>query len=354
VSGGVAGGRLDSLGMWEATAALPEQLLEGSGLARAHPPVVVPGGDGRAGDGVRGVAVLASGSAALAGRAIAMVASPRSSVPVVGVRGYGLPAFVGPGWLVLALSHSGETDETLATAAASLDAGSHLVVVTTGGRLGALAADAGVPVVDLPTAPQPRVALGAMVAVPLVVLERAGVLEGVDAAVAAAATHLRRRRDEVVDERGPAAAVARRIGGTVPLVYGTDGPAALAAERWKTQVNENAKAPAFWASLPDALHAEAAGWGVGGDVTRQLLTVVSLRHGGEAPALARRAARLGELLLEVAADVLEVRAGGDDDLARFFDLVLFGDLVSLRLAAAHGVDPGPVPVVDDLSATTLS
>ncbi|MHB1774886.1 MAG: SIS domain-containing protein [Acidimicrobiales bacterium] len=351
---GAAGGRLDSLGMWEATAALPEQLLEGSALARAHPPVAARGDGGRSVDRVRGVAVLGSGSAGLAGRAVAMVAGPRAAVPVVVVPGFGLPAFVGPGWLVLALSHSGRTDETLVTATAALDAGADLVAVTTGGPLGTLAADAGVPVVGLPKVPQPRVALGAIVVVALVVLERAGLVEGVDAAAAAAAAHLRRRRDEMVDERGRAAAVARRIGGTLPLVYGTDGPAALAAERWKAQVNENAKTPAFSASLPDALHAEAAGWGVHGDVTRQLLTVVSLRHGGEALALARRADALGELLLEVVADVLEVRAGGDGDLACFFDLVLVGDLVSLWLAAAHGVDPGPVPVVDDLSATSVS
>ncbi len=53
---------------------------------------------------------------------------------------------------------------------------------------------------------------------------------------------------------------------------------------------------------------------------------------------------------EVMADVLEVRAEGDDDLGRFFDLALLGELVSLHLAGHEGVDPGPAPAVEDAQA----
>ena len=50
------------------------------------------------------------------------------------------------------------------------------------------------------------------------------------------------------------------------------------------------------------------------------------------------------------ADIFEVEGEGDDDLCRFFDLALFGQLVSLHLAGREGVDPGPVPAVDDARA----
>ena len=122
----------------------------------------------------------------------------------------------------------------------------------------------------------------------------------------------------------------------------------MAAQRWKTQVNENAKSPAFWSTLPELGHNELAGWGQGGDVTRQVLTLVTLRHGGEHPQVAKRFAFVADVLLEVVADIVEVWAEGTDPLAQLFDLALVGDFVSLHLAGQEGTDPGPVPVLADL------
>jgi glucose/mannose-6-phosphate isomerase len=119
----------------------------------------------------------------------------------------------------------------------------------------------------------------------------------------------------------------------------------VAALRWKTQVNENAKSPAFFAVQPELCHNEVAGWGEHGDITRQVLTLVTLRHDAEDPRVAARFDLVGELLLEVVADMVEVRAEGDGALAQFFDLVLMGDFVSLHLAGHEGVDPGPVPAL---------
>src|SRR6185437_2046259 len=195
--------------------------------------------------------------------------------------------------------------------------------------------------------PQPRAALGAMAVPPLVVLEQAGLLDGVTRRVAATVDSLSARRDRLVQPGNLAEDLARRIGRTIPLVYGA-GSAAVAAQRWKTQVNENAKSPAFWSALPELCHNEVAGWGQGGDVTRQVLTLVNLRHGGEHPQVSRRFALVADVLLEVVADILEVRADGADPMARLFDLVMVGDFVSLYLAAREGTDPGPVPVLDDL------
>ncbi|MGH8921174.1 MAG: SIS domain-containing protein, partial [Actinomycetes bacterium] len=146
----------------------------------------------------------------------------------------------------------------------------------------------------------------------------------------------------------PAADVARRIGATIPLIHGGGAVGSAAAMRWKTQINENAKAPAFWASQPELCHNEVCGWGQHGDVTRQLVTAVSLRHDAEHPQVDRRFELVGEIMREVVHDVIEVRAEGDGDLAQLFDLILFGDYVSLWMAVHAGVDPGPVPILEDL------
>ncbi len=163
---------------------------------------------------------------------------------------------------------------------------------------------------------------------------------------------LKRRRDELVGagDSSAAAALARRIGRTLALVHGGGAVGGVAAQRWKTQINENAKAPAWWSAQPELCHNEVCGWGQHGDVTRQLITAVALRHDGEHPQVDRRFELVGEIMREVVADVIEVRAEGEGDLAQLLDLILVGDYVSLWMAADAGIDPGPVPVLTDLKA----
>ena len=78
------------------------------------------------------------------------------------------------------------------------------------------------------------------------------------------------------------------------------------------------------------------------------MSAVALRHDNEHPQVGRRFELIAEIEREVLADVIEVRAEGDGDLAQLFDLILFGDYVSLWMAAQAGVDPGPVPVLVEL------
>jgi glucose/mannose-6-phosphate isomerase len=132
------------------------------------------------------------------------------------------------------------------------------------------------------------------------------------------------------------------------VVYGGGPLGEVAAWRWKGQFNENPKVASFANRVPELTHNEICGWAQHGDVTRQVLSLVLLRHDHEHPQVARRFELVEELCDEVVADVIEVRAKGDGPLAQLFDLILLGDLVTLQLAANEGVDPGPVPVLDDI------
>jgi glucose/mannose-6-phosphate isomerase len=332
--------------MWEATMGLPEQVAQAA--ADAETAYRAARGEGTA---VRNVVICGMGGSGIAGDVLAAVAGPRLAVPITVVKSYVLPGSVGSGTLVFAVSFSGETEEVLAAADAAWASGATVVAVTGPGSLAEAADARGAAVVPVPqTIPQPRAALGSLAVPPLVVLGQLGLLEGVAASVADAVRQLRTRRDQLAGPSSPAADAAARIGRTMPLVHGSDGPAGVAAHRWRTQVNENAKALALSAVHPELCHNELAGWGVNGDVTRQLITLVTLRCPDEHPQVARRFDLVTEILREVVADVVPVRAGGDGPLAHLLDLALFGDVVSLHLAAAEGVDPGPVPVLQDLKA----
>jgi glucose/mannose-6-phosphate isomerase len=309
--------------MLESAASLPEQVAAAIGAGRNL--------DGLPDHkSVEQVVVLGMGGSGLAGDVLVAVAGPFLPVPVTVVKSYELPDFVGQGSLVFAISFSGDTEETVEAAGESFEAGASLVAVTGGGALGRLAEEWGAPIVPVPQSiPQPRSALGAM-------------------AIELAVEQLRRRRDQLLSSRSESEEIARRIGRTIPLIYGAQAVGAAAAVRWKNQVNENAKSPAFCSVYPELGHNELAGWGQLGDVTRQVLTLVNLRHDAEHPQVARRFEIVTEMVREVMSDVIEVRAKGEGDLAQLLDLAMIGDFVSLHLAAAEGVDPGPVPALSEL------
>jgi glucose/mannose-6-phosphate isomerase len=341
---------LDTQGMFEATAGLPEQIEQAVADSRATSGLP----DGPA---VEHVVVLGMGGSGIAGDVVEAAAAPLLPVPVAVVKSYECPAYVGEGSLVFAISCSGNTEETLqATSDAALQ-GASVVAITGGGELAKLASGWGAPVIAVPTTlPQPRTAIGAMAIPPLVVLEEIGLFRGAGHWIGLAVDQLKRRRDQLVaaGEGSEAATIARRIGRTFPVIHGGGAVGATAAQRWKTQVNENAKAPAFWSAQPELCHNEVCGWGQHGDVTRQLLTLVQLRHDGEHPQVSRRFELVEDLIRETVAGIVEVRAEGDGDLAQLLDLILLGDFVSLWLAAQEGIDPGPVPVLNALKAELAS
>jgi glucose/mannose-6-phosphate isomerase len=339
---------LDSQGMAAATAGLPEQVFDAAVRAR--------GLDGLPRlEQVENIVVLGMGGSGIAGDLLIAAAGQFLPVPVVVVKGYESPNFVGEGTLVFAISFSGDTEETVEAAAEAAVAGARIVAVTRGGELGRLAAGWGAPVVPIPDdIPQPRAGIGALAIPAFVVLEEIGLFPLASRWIDLAVDQLTRRRDALLNEGEPAVGLARTIGRTVPLIQGGGAIGSTAASRWKTQINENANAPAFWSTSPELCHNEIQGWGQHGDVTRQLFTVVQLSHEFEHPQVARRTAIVRELLQEVVADVVEVRAGGEGQLAQALDLILVGDVTSLHLAAQEGLDPGPVPALERMKAELKS
>lgn len=336
------GTRLDTDRMYDITAALPEQIAD---AARAAQDVYrLPERES-----IEHVVVLGMGGSGIAGDILQAAAGPFLAVPVVTVKSYELPAFVGDNSLVFAISFSGNTEETVEAATAAAMEGAKIVAVTSGGELAQLAEGWNAPIIPVPASiPQPRAAVGAMAIPAMVVLEQIGLFPGATQWIDLAVSQLQRRRDRLTRDGNEAEQLARRIGRTIPLVYGGGAVGQAAAQRWKTQVNENAKAPAFYAAQPELCHNEVCGWGQHGDVTRQLMTLIALRHDSEHPQVTRRFELVFDLVREVVASIEEVHAEGEGDLAQLLDLILFGDFVSLHMAYQEGIDPGPVPVLVDL------
>ena len=159
---------LDTAGMWDVTANLPEQVFDAAVSAR--------GLDGLPNkDRIEHIVVLGMGGSGIAGDVLVAAAGPFLPIPVIVSKGYETPAYVGENSLVFAISYSGNTEETVEAATSAAVEGARMVVISSGGELGKLAGSWGVPWIKLPSnIPFPRAGLGAMAIPPLIVLEEIG------------------------------------------------------------------------------------------------------------------------------------------------------------------------------------
>ena len=249
----------------------------------------------------------------------------------------------------MAVSFSGETEETLHAASIAHELDAQIVAVTCGGLLGELAEqwDSSLHLVDS-SIPMPRCAVGAVSVPLLMVLQSIGLLSGIDSELSSCVETLRKRCDSIKNGLNAPLEVAQAIGDGIPLIYGGGRIGAVAAARLKNQVNENAKTPAFFNAMPELCHNEIAGWGVAGDVTRHRISPLHLRHSFEHPRLSQRFDFNESIAISGQQEVETIQAQGDTPLAQLFDLILFGDQMSIELAALRGQDPGPVDVLTEL------
>jgi glucose/mannose-6-phosphate isomerase len=322
--------------MWTMVSQLADQYRW---AAQIHPPEVTP---------ADAALVCGMGGSAISGDIAAAVIS--DSLVVVN-KGYTVPAWARASRpLVIAVSYSGNTEETLSAVDGALELDLAVAVVAGGGVLGDLAHQRDLPYVQVPDGLQPRAALGYLTGGVLRVMEAAGLAPAQTGSLEEAAGVVSEMWGEGLS--GPAARLAADLADgladRIPVVYGARDLTAPAALRWKTQINENGKRPAFWSTLPELDHNEIVGWTAMVETTRDSLGVVLLRDAEEHPQVARRFVLTAELIAGNVPVVGEVWSQGNSRLARVASLALVGDIFSVFLAERDGIDPVPVDVIEDL------
>ncbi|MDP9297709.1 MAG: bifunctional phosphoglucose/phosphomannose isomerase [Actinomycetota bacterium] len=300
-------------------------------------------------EGVTSVVVCGMGGSAMAGEVLRSVFRDRLVVPVEVSRGHVLPAYAASHTLVVGSSYSGNTSETVAAFGEAMSRGCRLLAVTGGGDLAHEATEAGAPIASLPAGYQPRAALGHLGLASVGALETMGLLppmaDDVDETVEELERLTGRMAPGVVSAENPAKQLATLIGDKVPVIWGAEGIGSVAATRWKTQMNENGKVPAFAAAMSELDHNEVVGW------TRPYgssFSLIAVRHDGEHPEIAARFALSYQIARDAGVEVEEVRAGGRSALARLFGLIIVGDFVSAYVGLRRGIDPTPVDVISRL------
>ena len=295
-------------------------------------------------DAAGGLVVCGMGGSAVGGDLAAVAFGNRLSRPLSTERGYELPSCMLPDRAVLCSSYSGDTEETIACYEAAEALGARRIVATTGGELAAAARRDGVPVIGLPAGLQARAAVGYTFTVAAEVAALVGAAPGIRTEIDSSAAHLLEASDGLAEL---ASQLAEQLEGSLPVIYGADLTTPVAV-RWKTQINENAKLPAFASSLPEADHNEVAGWAGAGDSGR--LSAVFLEDRDQHPRVRQRFELTAKLVEPHSAALARVETEGETRTERLLWTVMLGDLLSLHLAARRGVDPSPIEPIDRLKA----
>jgi glucose/mannose-6-phosphate isomerase len=308
----------------------------------------------------RAIVVAGMGGSGIAGDILAALVGSAASTQIVTTHDYQLPGWVGAADLVLAVSCSGSTEETLAVTTEAARRGCHLVGVgAADSPLEAIATQARAPYVPVTSAGMPRSTLWAL-AIPLIVVaEQVGLIEvGADvyeqtaAKLEELAFQCRPTSESFVN---PGKSLALDLMNTLPMVWGSSPLAAVAARRFAAQLNENAKYPGIAGELPEANHNQVVAFdgpfapGAGLEASSGYpLRLVLLADPSEHPQVARRRAASAELATDRGVRVTELTMTGEHPLLRFASVVPLIDYATVYLGIASGVDPTPIQVIQEL------
>ena len=309
----------------------------------------------------RAIVVAGMGGSGIAGDVLAAICGTGNSMQVVTSHGYQLPGWVGAADLVIAVSCSGSTEETLAVATEAVRRGSNLVAVgAAGSPLQAIATQARAPFVPVVSAGMPRSTLWGL-SIPLIVIaERAGVLEvGEDVYEATAAAleqiafQCRPTSESFVN---PGKSLALDLFGSLPMIWGSSPLSGVAAKRFAAQLNENAKYPGIAGELPEANHNQVVAFdGPFAPGATRLdadsgypLRLILLSDPAAHPQVALRQAVSAELATARGIRVSELAMEGEHPLLRFASVVQLIDYATVYLGIASGVDPTPIEIIQEL------
>lgn len=297
----------------------------------------------------RAVVVAGMGGSAIAGDILRCYLSDTIDVPLYTVRNYQLPRSVGQGALVICSSYSGNTEESLALYEDARRKRARVICLTTGGKLAEKCGRDGVPWIKIPGGLAPRAALGYSL-IPMlttlwrleVVPPRWGELDDLLVRVREAGE---RCAFEVPTAENIAKQLARNLKDRLVVIHASADHLEAVALRWKSQLNENAKALAFHSLYPELDHNEVVGW-TGPSRQHIPAHIVALRDQADDPLIQRRIEITSELILGQGVQVSQVWSGQGGLLPRMFGLIHLGDYVSVYLALLNRQNPTPVETID--------
>ena len=296
------------------------------------------------------VLIAGMGGSAIGGDLIKSLTADSAAVPIEVVRDYSLPEWVGPSTLVICVSYSGNTEETLSCYNEAIEKGAQLVGITSGGELAERLRTDGGDLITIPGGNPPRASLG-LVSIPaLIYLSQQGLCSASNThEIAGTVALLTEARSEFSKESDSnrTLKMAKKIYDSIPIIYGDARYTGSVALRFRGQLEENAKMVAFHHSLPELNHNEIVGYLNNPELLKNL-GIVWLMDESQHPRTVLRQSLTKDLIGDIVGYQEEIHSMGSSLMERLFYLIHYCDWVSYWCAVLHGTDPTPVKRIQAL------
>jgi glucose/mannose-6-phosphate isomerase len=291
------------------------------------------------------------GGSAIGGDIVNNVFSDKIKVPLVVNRAYEVPGFLSDKTLFIAVSYSGNTEETLSAMDKAVKKGCSVIAVSSGGKLDKLSKSSNIPIINIPLGFPPRAALGYILPALIFTLSSAGLIESVEEDLLNAVKLLKRLREKysIKDplKSNEVKQMAKKILGKVPMIISCIDNTYAAGLRLKTQLNENSKMTALHVTFPELDHNDLVNISYLRNGKHNYVAII-LRDRFDSERMRKRIEITKSLASGNIGGFNEIWAQGKSKLERILSLIMYGDFLSVYLAVLQGTDPTPVSVIEQL------
>lgn len=294
------------------------------------------------------VVILGMGGSAIGGDLVGSLGLNSAKVPIISHRDYGLPAFVDSNTLVIGVSYSGGTEETLDGFRRAGEKGAKLIAVSTGGDIEALCRKYKAPMYKIEYGAMPRAALGYLFTAVLGILNKLDFIalgqKEMQEALDSLRDYQKKINTDSITSQNPAKQLAEKINGKIPLIMGSS-TLSVVARRWKTQINENSKQTAVFEIFPELCHNVIVGFDFPKKLNEKIFAIM-FESEFDHPRNLLRQTVIRDILRKKGISYEVIHAPKPlSPLIEMLQIIMLGDYVSFYLAMLNNADPTPIEMI---------
>lgn len=282
----------------------------------------------------KNVVICGLGGSALPGEIIRYL---YRNIPLYIQRDYGLPKEADKNSLVICISYSGNTEETISALKESLKKRLVTVGISTGGEIEKICKN--IPHIKIPSGIQPRSATGYLFIAAYKALVSANIIKNNEKEISKATNLLKKERQEVKGKK-----LSEKIKNKIPIIYASRDLNFL-ARIWKIKFNENSKVPSFFNYFPELNHNEMVGF-TNKEKNKNFFAII-LKDEKDKKENIKRMEVFSKIMKFKKLDSIIVEVKGENKIYKIFSSIILGDWASYYLALLHNVDPTPVKIIEE-------
>jgi glucose/mannose-6-phosphate isomerase len=294
------------------------------------------------------ISIFGMGGSGTGGELIQALVYDKINIPLMYFHHYNVPNFISSDSLCLLVSYSGDTEEILKVYDTVKSRKASIIIYASGGRLLEKAITDNIPYVKVPAGYQPRCALAFLFLPLLYTLYGLSFIDDPGKDLKKSIEILKNLREKfgrhMPSEKNYAKELAKKMTGTIPLIYSSRSYLEPVAKRWKNQINENAKTMAFYDNFPELCHNTICAW----DKTEDNYSLILLRSREEDVSIKTRVEFLKVIAGKKITTVEEIKIDSTSFLEEILSMIYLSDFVSIYLALLKGVDPVDISLIRQL------